>query len=59
MRFVAAVVSGSRVRCHVKVALAEPKRKGRVVITTENMVEIEGHDKPALIANCLVMAMAE
>ena len=59
VRFVAAVTSGSRVRCHVKLVSVEPKDKGRVLITTETTVEVEGQDKPALIANSLVMAVAQ
>jgi acyl dehydratase len=59
VRFVAAVTSGSRVRCRVKVVGVDPKDKGRVLITTETTVEIEGQEKPALIANSLVMAVAE
>ena len=58
VRFVAAVVSGSRVRCRVKLVGVEAKGKGRVLITTETTVEIEGQDKPALIASSLVMAVA-
>jgi len=59
VRFLAPVVSGARVRCRVKMASVEAKGKGRVLITTETTVEIEGQEKPALIANSLVMAMAE
>jgi acyl dehydratase len=59
VRFLAPVVSGARVRCHVKMVSVEAKGKGRVLITTETTVEIEGHKKPAVIANSLVMAMAE
>ena len=58
VRFVAAVVSGSRVRCRVKLVGVEAKDKGRVLITTETTVEIEGQDKPALIASSLAMAVA-
>jgi len=36
----------------------EAKSAGRLLITTENTVEIEGQDKPALIANTLVMAVS-
>jgi acyl-CoA synthetase (AMP-forming)/AMP-acid ligase II len=31
----------------------------RILITTENTVEIEGQEKPALIANVLYMAVSE
>jgi len=59
VRFLAPVVSGARVRCRVKLVSVEAKGNGRVLITTETTVEIDGQDKPAVIANSLVMAMAE
>jgi acyl dehydratase len=57
VRFLRPVPSGRRVRSRVKLLAIEPKSSGRILITTENTVEIEGGDKPALIANTLVMAM--
>ena len=58
VRFLAPVPSGARVRNRIKLVAVDRKPDGRVLITTENTVEIEGGDKPALIANTLVMAMA-
>ena len=58
VRFVAPVKSGSRIRTRIKLLGAEPKGGGRVLITTENTVEIEGTDKPALVAHALVMLAA-
>ena len=58
VRFLAPVPSGARVRNRVKLIAVEYKPDGRVLITTENTIEIEGKDKPALIANTLVMAMS-
>ena len=57
VRFLAPVRAGRRVRNHVKVAAVEDKGKGRVLLTTENTFEIEGEDKPALIALSLTMLM--
>lgn len=57
VRFLAPVPSGARVRNRVKLMAVEHKPDGRVLITTENTIEIEGKDKPALIANTLVMAL--
>jgi len=57
VRFIAPVPSGKRVRSRVKLLAVEPKPGGRTLITTENTVEIEGHEKPALIANVLTMAV--
>ncbi|MBE7417562.1 MAG: MaoC family dehydratase [Ideonella sp.] len=57
VRFLAPVRAGKRVRNHVKVAAVDDKGGGRVLLTTENTFEIEGEDKPALIAMALVMLM--
>jgi len=57
VRFLSPVPSGARVRSRVKLLSVEPKTEGRVLITTENTLEIEGSEKPALIANTLVMAV--
>ncbi len=58
VRFIAPVPSGARVRNHVKLVGMEPKGAGRWLIATENSMEIEGQEKPALIATTLVMAVA-
>ena len=58
VRFLAPLRAGKRVRNHVKVAAVEDKGDGRVLLTTENTFEIEGEDKPALIAFVLVMLMS-
>ena len=52
VRFTAPVPSGSRVRLHVKLLSAEPVPKG-LRFTFENTIEIEGSDKPALIAETI------
>ena len=57
VRFLAPVASGSRVRNRVKLVAVEPKGEGKLLITTENTIEIEGSAKPALVANTLVMAV--
>ncbi|ROZ75082.1 MaoC family dehydratase [Ramlibacter sp. WS9] len=57
VRFIAPVPSGSRVRSRIKLLSIEPKGAGKSLITTENTVEIEGHSKPALVANTLVMVV--
>jgi acyl dehydratase len=55
VRFIAPVKSGSRVRTRIKLLAAERKDGGRLLLTTENTVEIEGSAKPALVAHALVM----
>ncbi len=50
MRFLAPVRSGKRVRGRFKLLAFDEKRPGQWQQTTEFTVEIEGDDKPALIA---------
>ena len=57
VRLPAPVRAGKRVRNHVKVTGVEDKGSGRVLLTTENTFEIEGEDKPALVALSLTMLM--
>ena len=49
-RFIQPVRSGKRVRGHFKLLSVEEKRPGQWQQTVEFTVEIEGEDKPALIA---------
>jgi acyl dehydratase len=57
VRFVAPVKAGARVRNRIKLMAVEPKGTGRWLLTSENTFEIEGEDKPALIAVSLVMLL--
>jgi acyl dehydratase len=50
VRFLAPVKSGKRVRGHFKLLELEEKRPGQWQQTLEFTVEIEGEDKPAVIA---------
>jgi acyl dehydratase len=50
LRFLAPVKSGKRVRAHFKLVSMEEKRPGQWQQLQEVTVEIEGEDKPALIA---------
>ena len=56
-RFLAPVRAGKRVRNRVTIVAIEDKGAGRLLLTTGNTIEIEGEDKPALIANSLAMLM--
>jgi acyl dehydratase len=58
VRFLAPVRAGKRIRNRVKVVAIEDKGNGRWLLTTENTVEIEGEEKPALIATALAMLMS-
>ncbi len=55
LRFLAPVPAGSRVRGRFKLLSAEDKGGGRWLIKQELTVEIEGAEKPALIAEWLGM----
>ena len=55
VRFLAPVRAGSRVRNHVTLTSVERKEKGRALIGMRNTLEIEGSDKPALVADTLAM----
>lgn len=50
VRFLAPVRSGKRVRAHFKLLDLEEKRPGQWQQTLEFSIEIEGEDKPALMA---------
>lgn len=56
-RFMSPVRSGQRVRNRVRLAALEDKGMGRWLLTTENTFEIEGQDKPALVATTLAYLM--
>jgi len=55
VRFLAPVKVGKRVRGHFKLKAVDEKRPGQFLLTYEVSVEIEGEDKPALIADWLGM----
>ena len=55
VRFLAPVMAGARVRLRVVLVGVEPKDGGQLVIKTMNTLEVEGSDKPALIAETLAL----
>ena len=55
LRFVAPVPAGSRIRGHFKLLSAEDRGGGRWLLKHELTIQIEGGDKPALIAEWLGM----
>jgi len=59
VRFLAPVKVGKRVRGHFKLKSADEKRPGQHLLTYEVSVEIEGEDKPALIADWLGMQFTQ
>jgi acyl dehydratase len=52
-RFLAPVRSGARVRLRVVLTGVEPKEGGQAIMKTRSTLEIEGSDKPALVAETL------
>jgi acyl dehydratase len=54
VRFLAPVKAGDRVRLRVALVNVEPK-SGGVLLKTSNTLEIEGSDKPALVAESLAL----
>ena len=55
VRFLSPVKVGSRVRNRIRLLSIEDKGQGRVLIATENTIEIDGETRPALIAAALVL----
>jgi acyl dehydratase len=58
-RFLAPVRSGKRIRTHARLAAAEKKPGGRVLLTISCTVEIEGEDKPAVVADLLSLMLPD
>ena len=55
VRFLAPVKSGARVRARAALASAQAQDGGRLLLKVECKLEIEGEEKPALIAETLCM----
>jgi acyl dehydratase len=53
LRFTSPVFAGQRVRYRTRVIAAEPRGEGRVLLRQEATLEIEGQEKPALVAELL------
>jgi hypothetical protein len=58
VRFLAPVPAGSRVRLRVVLAAIEQREGGQVIMRTHNTLELEGAEKPALIAVTLVLLIS-
>ncbi len=58
VRFLAPVRAGKRVRAHVEVLNVERKDDNRFLIKNGISIEIEGEEKPALVAEWLSMVIA-
>jgi acyl dehydratase len=58
VRFMAPVKAGARVRNRVVLLAVEDKGPGRVLIKVQNTLQVEGEEKPALIAETLAMLVS-
>jgi acyl dehydratase len=55
VRYIAPVRVGKRIRAHQKIVDMTEKKPGQWLFKTEVSIEIEGEDKPALVAEILMM----
>jgi acyl dehydratase len=59
VRFVAPLKAGARVRARASLLSVEEKEGGRLLLKTRSALEIEGEHKPAVVAELLVMLVAQ
>jgi acyl dehydratase len=59
VRFLAPVPAGARVRLRVWLIGLEPREGGQTIMKTRNTLEVEGSEKPALIAETLALLIRE
>jgi acyl dehydratase len=57
LRFMSPVRPGARIRDRITLTAAEDKGGGRILTTNRHVVEIEGEEKPALVADMLVLLL--
>lgn len=55
VRFINPVRAGARIRDRITLVKVEDKGNGRVLMTSRHTVEIEGEEKPAMVADTLAM----
>jgi acyl dehydratase len=58
VRFINPVRAGARIRNRIKL-LAVDERPSGILVTTKNTIEIEGEEKPALVATTLTMVTVD
>lgn len=59
LRFLAPVKVGKRIRSHQKIVSVTERTPGQWLVKTDVSVEIEGEDKPALIAEMLALLIVD
>src|SRR5215831_13995467 len=58
VRFMTPVRAGARVRDRVTLLTAEGRGPGRVLVKAQHTIEIDGEEKPAMVADALAMLVA-
>ena len=59
VRFTSVVTTGSRVRSRIKLLEVAARGEGRFLYKTGHTLEVEGQDKPAMVAEWLVLHFTE
>jgi acyl dehydratase len=59
LRFLSPVTPGARVRLRTMLTGFDEKGEGRYLMRRSNTVEIEGEEKPALVADTLTLLIAK
>ncbi len=59
LRFLQPVKPGQRVRVHTKILAVRQKRPGQYLIKLEKSMEIEGEEKPAFVAQTLLLVIGD
>jgi acyl dehydratase len=57
VRFVSAVRVGSRIRDRIRLVGVEPRGPDRFLLKTEHTIEVDGEEKPALVAELLALVI--
>jgi acyl dehydratase len=58
LRFITPVRAGARVRGRLAIESAEPQSGGKILLKTQCTLDIEGEEKPALVAEVLCLLVA-
>jgi acyl dehydratase len=58
VRFMTPVKAGARIRDRITLLTADAKGPGRVLVKAQHTIEIEGEDRPAMVAEALAMLVA-
>ncbi len=59
VRFTSVVTVGSRVRTRIKLMDVTPRGEGRYLYKTQHYLEVEGQEKPAMVAEWLALYFTE